>query len=213
MDDASDRAMLFTNEEYGMMESPASSAIETPRYSGVTPFHVPQYNFELAESNADKVEAIRRQFREILGPMTIETLNHYTVDQGFAYKLERAFEELGAVRQCEFLYKALVAVKRMTRVDVAFRNVIEFINFVLRRDDYRVMNVVLKDNKIDVECYERVDIVEKQICKRQWRVEFKEKYGREPSLAEELSRDRDLNARALCDAVMDYEGGPSILQL
>ncbi|XP_042143645.1 uncharacterized protein LOC121833981 [Ixodes scapularis] len=107
--------------------------------------------------------------------MTIETLNHYTVDQGFAYKLERAFEELGAVRQCEFLYKALVAVKRMTRVDVAFRNVIEFINFVLRRDDYRVMNVVLKNNKIDVECYERVDIVEKQICKRQWRVEFKEK--------------------------------------
>ncbi|XP_042143494.1 uncharacterized protein LOC120846834 [Ixodes scapularis] len=107
--------------------------------------------------------------------MTIETLNHYTVDQGFAYKLERAFEELGALRQREFLYKALVAVKRMTRVDVAFRNVIEFINFVLRRDDYRVMNVVLKDNKIDVECYERVDIMEKQICKRQWRVEFKEK--------------------------------------
>ncbi|XP_042143697.1 uncharacterized protein LOC120846811 [Ixodes scapularis] len=134
--------------------------------------------------------------------MTIETLNHYTVDQGFAYKLERAFEELGAVRQCEFLYKALVAVKRMTRVDVAFRNVIEFINFVLRQDDYRVMNVVLKNNKIDVECYERVDIVEKQICKRQWRVEFKEKKTSSSSTTQRVIRDLKPYVDAYATAIL-----------
>ncbi|KAM7291316.1 hypothetical protein ISCGN_027889 [Ixodes scapularis] len=72
----------------------------------------------------------------------------YSADQAFAYKLERAFERLSAVRQREFLYKAHVAVKRMTKKDVAFRNVTEFINFVLRRDDYRLMNVVLTDSKI-----------------------------------------------------------------
>ncbi|KAG0438353.1 hypothetical protein HPB47_017050 [Ixodes persulcatus] len=229
-----DGEALFTRDEYNLlndvhpnlaaaathhppMESPAAAAIETPRYSGVTPFHVTEYDFELSETNAEKIENIRDNYRDVLGPMCKEALNHYTVNQSFAMNLEKAFEVMTPVQQREFLYKAHVATKRIAKTDRTFRDATDFITFVIRRNDYKLLNVVLADTKTDVDCYEDPDRVTKQIAKRQWRVNFHAKNGREPNLFEELGRDREISfneSRSTVDYYSDnYDGGPSYIQL
>lgn len=85
----------------------------------------------------------------------------------------------------------------------------DFIDYVLTHEKYRLMNSLLLKSNIDsFSCYRPVDVVEQQIAKRGWRVDFLQRTGKEPVISDELRMDTELALQR-----SDDDDRPSILQL